>query len=408
MTASARFPLLLALLASGSAAHGAANVTETPLVRSVYATAIPEDSKRLWDIVDDLRQLNRAEDSQLLDWYVQRSIMESIVGEQPRSAATLRELLDQERTAPGLGPNLVSRVLALASGTLDTSSDDSVMPSVNVSRSYRYKGDSVWEIEDQPERGFLRLAILNSSHRDILGPTSTARITMPGNEIAMQCEGYARRSSAVVHDGESAIALCDAGRASSTPRTNIRTPELIELVRQIGDGRASLEIKVNSICFPKDELCVGSGQLWRYAHQRTFPQLFNVTCEDRNTCAKEHKEATQKQIDSLIFNPVTFCLVLCLIGVGIGYLFLKLIFRATGRFGGQAPARLTVLGLAATAFVGAASAWRWMQSLSGWGPLLAIFVIMGCTALGLGLLIAAAFPLAARSRTDSQDPGETV
>jgi hypothetical protein len=101
---------------------------DTPLIHSVYETPIPADPMALWDRVLDLHWLNRPADSKLLQSYLERTAVAQILGEQPRTASTLDELLRIERSAPALDPARITRVLARFSGSLDDSADIASVP----------------------------------------------------------------------------------------------------------------------------------------------------------------------------------------------------------------------------------------------------------------------------------------
>jgi len=372
---AAAVSVLLLFLAPYAARAATSDAIPTPRVRSIYETPLLADPKLLWDRWEDLLRIQRRDDATLLAAYIERSEMQIIVGETPRFAPTLAALLEMERAAPvdDLRP-LRERILSTVQATLDESPDATLMPPKSFVE-WHYEGHGVWSDGKQPDHAFLRIAVVNRSDRRISDVQIRANIMQGDTRAASLLCDESKERGIPPDSHESVVTLCNTWNAMShSGGAPLNTQHLLELMKQVDTGTAVLALKPAQIAFPNEEILVtpdGAGEfLATRASTRAYPDIGFVTCADTNTCEAERQRQSREQRERLIFNPMTFGLVLLVLACLLAY-FLPLAARALGL--------VAIVGgiVAALAIPG-----------SGLAGFILIFVAGGCFVFGVVALIA--------------------
>ena len=383
--------LVLFILVAG-VATGDVSAGDTPLVRSVYETPMPQDPMVLWDRVQDLRWLHRVADAETLERYLERTAVDQILGEPTWSAPTLEQLLRAERAAPAIASQQIDRVLALVGSALGEAADDSNVPKdYRGEVQYRYEGHSVWSQLRNAREAYLGVRLTNHTGHDVGSLSASVHIVRASESILITCQSPMLGGS-VLHAGASAVALCPTVQVSSTARpgfyTVIDTTTLIELLQSVERGDATLSIQPEVVYFPKYAVGVtptGVRSFNANLHVRTLPML-NITCEDQGTCAAIRAAERER----VLFSPQSVLLASVLVGSAIGYALLFAIVRSGGGRRALPLARsigvLTVLACFGTAIWN----WRALEAYrgGGWGGLPYFGVMMIAAAVGVGVLIA--------------------
>lgn len=317
----------LAFLCALSADALAAEVSETPLVRGIYETPIPGDPRALRDRAEDLEQVGRTEDAKLLSTYVHRAQIQLMLGQTPRSAATVRELLQLERNSPVGEAELIERLLSKLEINVDPTPEPIPFAHGRDFEKWEYPGHAVWT--NQPERGWLRLAVVNHTNRRVnLYSVSVAIETPDGRVDGLSCvPSHDRRMHG---EGETGFELCDASHARLPNGNFVNATALVELMKQVESGFAKVSARAYAIYFPDEGIGVKREGIEPYieysSHKRVYPPLGQVTCEDRNSCEQDREAAEQKreaerqrQLERMILNPVTLALVLVVLAFVIAH-----------------------------------------------------------------------------------------
>ena len=371
------FVALFALLLTCAPGAKAADQYPSQRVRDIYEAPLLADPKQLWDRSSDLGRLQRQDDARLVALYVGHAQMQVILGETPPSPPTLAALLEMEKAEPeGIHKSLRERVLSLVQASVDESADASLMPPQRFVE-WHNEGHGVWS--DGAQHAWLRIAVVNNSHRRIGPVYIRAKIQGTADSASLICAE--KKSDMIAADNTgSVVSLCNTWDARSQGHGGaVNTSRLLELMKQVDAGGATLSLNAEELGFPDEQVIIAAWGTelypWQRGGSRAYPALGAVTCEDLGNCEQERRQKAAEKRDRLIFNPLTFVLALLLLAGVIGY-FLPLVARALGV--------VAIVGgiLAAVAIPGAGLAAFILIFVAGGGLVFGVAAVIGSFVFG--------------------------